>query len=334
MGASGKVDGRAMSTTDGWGMPTAATATPTTSGFCGFGTNDLVFNCGRNGSTETLAWRDTSVAPLLISRTNAGTTGTTVNLLAKLNSSGEAVVTSTSETSGAVGIVLSGAGTSGTAKIAYSGVASCVADNSTTIGNYVILSTGTAGRCRDGGATYPTSGQVLGRWLSAVSAGSTGSVLLFGLGQQGSSSGSGGASQIFWLDRFSDTIYIGPGVTLYAAPGWGEFTAASQDFTFLVLPVGGTLRDLNVNVTGSNSGDGAIGCTIWKASAGNTFFSDSSPTSTGITISVAPSGASGIYSDTTHTYAVTAGEKIQVRCTNSASTGMSILRNISWRMVL
>lgn len=192
MGTAGKLDGRAMPPADGWGIPTAPTVAPTTNGYVAFGSNDLDLFAGRNGATEPLAWRDTSVAPLLISRANASSTGTTANLLAKLNASAQAVLAATSDTTGMLGVVVSGAGTTGTAKIATVGTVACVADNSTTVGNFVIIGTSTAGRCRDGGSTYPTSGQVLGRWLSAVSAGSSGTVLLFGLGQQGVTTGGSG----------------------------------------------------------------------------------------------------------------------------------------------
>lgn len=100
---------------------------------------------------------------------NEGVTGTTANYLAKLTGApSTAVVAGTSDTSGVVGIVVSGAGTTGSALIARSGSASCAFDGATTAGDYVIVSTTAAGKCHDtGAATYPSGNiQVLGRVLS------------------------------------------------------------------------------------------------------------------------------------------------------------------------
>jgi hypothetical protein len=98
---------------------------------------------------------------------NASSTGTTVNKLAKLTGApSTAVIAGTSDTTGIVGIVVSGAGTTGNAEIARSGQASCVFDGATTAGDYVQPSTSVAGDCADVGATAPTSGQIIGRVLS------------------------------------------------------------------------------------------------------------------------------------------------------------------------
>jgi hypothetical protein len=66
------------------------------------------------------------------------------------------------------------------------GVVKCVADNSTAIGNIAIAGTTTAGRCKDSGQTNATgisvSTQVLGKILTAVSAGSAVFIQLYGPG--------------------------------------------------------------------------------------------------------------------------------------------------------
>lgn len=99
---------------------------------------------------------------------NASVTGTTVNRLAKLTGApSTAVITATTDTENAVGVVISGAGTTGTATIAIMGQVSCDFDGSTTAGNYVIISTSTAGKCSDAGSTWPTTGAVYGRVLSS-----------------------------------------------------------------------------------------------------------------------------------------------------------------------
>jgi hypothetical protein len=112
---------------------------------------------------------------------NAASTGTTLNRLAKLTGAGAAVITATTDTSGAIGIVVAGAGTSGSADIAKEGRASCAFDGATTQDDYVAISAVTAGDCSDAGSTFPSSGQVIGRVLS--SNGSAGTyVVLVGIG--------------------------------------------------------------------------------------------------------------------------------------------------------
>lgn len=98
---------------------------------------------------------------------NDTVTGTTVNRLAKLTGApSKALITATSDTENAVGIVTSGAGTTGNATITIIGQASCEFDGATTAGNYFIISATTAGKCHDGGSAFPTSGATYGRVLS------------------------------------------------------------------------------------------------------------------------------------------------------------------------
>jgi len=98
---------------------------------------------------------------------NAGTTGTTINDLAKLSADpATAVNTATTDTQGAVGVVMGGAGTTGNALIATSGTARCAFDNATVAGDYVQISSGVAGACHDVGASYPAGGQVIGQVMS------------------------------------------------------------------------------------------------------------------------------------------------------------------------
>lgn len=127
---------------------------------------------------------------------NAGTTGTTVNALAKLTGApSTAVIAGTSDTSGILGIVVAGAGTAGNAQIARSGQTSCIFDGATTAGDYVQVSTTTGGDCHDTGAsTYPTSGQVLGRVLSTNGSGGTYAMTVYSPGIVASSGGLAGST--------------------------------------------------------------------------------------------------------------------------------------------
>ncbi len=139
---------------------------------------------------------DTTTGALATDIPNASTTGTTLNKLAKLTGApSTAVIASTTDTSGIVGVVVDGSGTSLSAQIARSGQAACAFDGATTAGDYVQISSTIAGDCEDGGAAYPTSGQVLGVVLSTNSTAGTFGMLI-GAGTQ-ASSGSSAVSSVF-----------------------------------------------------------------------------------------------------------------------------------------
>jgi len=110
--------------------------------------------------------------------TNTGA-GTTLGTLTKLNSSG-ALIAAITDTGGVVGIAVAGAGASGTVTIQQSGSLNCVFDNTTTLGDYIQISPTVAGDCHDTGATYPTSGQVIGRVLLTQGIIATAPISLFG----------------------------------------------------------------------------------------------------------------------------------------------------------
>lgn len=107
--------------------------------------------------------------------TNASSTGTVLNKLVKLTGApSTAVRAATTDTTGIIGICLSNCGTSGSALIGYTNTLACVFDGATTAGDYVQISSSTAGDCHDGGAAYPTSGgDILGRVMSTNSGGGT-----------------------------------------------------------------------------------------------------------------------------------------------------------------
>lgn len=114
-----------------------------------------------------------------VSVLNAGTTGTSINTLTKLTGTpSTAVIAATTDTSGIIGITVSGAGTTGSAVIQQSGTALCLFDGATTAGDYVQISATVAGNCHDFGANRPTSGQVIGQVLSTNGGGGAYSILL------------------------------------------------------------------------------------------------------------------------------------------------------------
>jgi hypothetical protein len=133
---------------------------------------------------------DTTAGALATDLPNAATTGTTLNKLAKVTGSpATAIITSTSDTGGVIGVVVDGAGTTLSAQIARGGQASCVFDGATTAGDYVQISSTTAGDCHDGGASYPGIGQVLGRVLSTNASAGTYAMLVAGSEIQAPASG-------------------------------------------------------------------------------------------------------------------------------------------------
>src|SRR5689334_20804174 len=81
-----------------------------------------------NGSREFVAGTGNDIQV-----PNEGVTGTTNNKLAKLSGApSTALITATTDTGGAIGIVRTGAGTSGSANIARMGEVGCVFDGATT----------------------------------------------------------------------------------------------------------------------------------------------------------------------------------------------------------
>jgi len=134
---------------------------------------------------------DTTAGALATDLPNASTTGTTLYKLAKVTGSpATAIIASTSDTAGMVGIVIDGAGTTGNAQIARGGQAPCVFDGATTAGDYVQISSTTPGDCDDAGANYPGTGQVLGRVLSTNAGTGTYVMLVAGPEMQAPSAGS------------------------------------------------------------------------------------------------------------------------------------------------
>ena len=134
---------------------------------------------------------DTTAGAMATDIPNAATTGTTLNKLAKVTGSpATAIIASTSDSNGVIGVVVDGAGTTLSAQIARGGQAPCVFDGATTSGDYVQISSTTAGDCHDAGASYPGTGQVLGRVLSTNASTGTYAMLVAGPEMQAPSAGS------------------------------------------------------------------------------------------------------------------------------------------------
>lgn len=173
----------------GWAACTSNSTSLDCFGFPGFGTitsNALPKTIDATGATTASSLVDDGTTvrsgePVSVEQNqsyaleipNDASTGTTVNKLAKLTSAGAAIIASTTDTDGEIGVVIGAAGKSGNAQIAVSGTAGCVFDGATTAGDFVGISSSTAGDCHDAGATRPLSAQTIGRVLSTNASGGT-----------------------------------------------------------------------------------------------------------------------------------------------------------------
>jgi hypothetical protein len=160
-------------------------------------------------------------ATITVSIANAAA-GTTNGLLAKLTGApSTALTTAITDTGGIIGVVVSGGGATGNALIATDGIAPCTFDASGVVaGHYVQNSTTTAGMCKDGGATYPTSGQVLGIALATVASGSANMVVIPPGNTPTASSGASVAGNNTWTGtnffngaQLYASVRVVPGVT-------------------------------------------------------------------------------------------------------------------------
>lgn len=157
------------------------------------GTTGLAVSTGINPATYaplvSPTFTSASLGTSYLSTTKtAGSTGTTANLLVKIDSSGN-VITATVSDVGILGVAVSTKTSGNSVEIATRGIINCIADNTTVIGNVAIVGTGTAGRCRDSNQTnstgIPPSTQIVGKFLSVASVGNAASLQLYGPGHYG-----------------------------------------------------------------------------------------------------------------------------------------------------
>jgi hypothetical protein len=279
-------------------VPAASNLRPTVNAHLGYDTNSQTLSLGRNGNNAAIALQDVSLQPLAITRPNSGSPGTVLNLLTKFDTLGNAALSGTADIQGVVGVAVSGAGTTGNVTIATIGVANCIADNNATIGNYAGIGTGSPGRCRDLGAAYPKTGQVVGRWLTAPGTGNLGQVLLFGLEHQSSRQ----YSEVAW----GNSADLSGGASACHAPSsntWAPCTEAG----FAVSRAGG-FSALAIHTRNAQPGTGALLCRLRV-----------NDTDTGLTVT-APAGGSASSYVGTGNVTVNNGDIVKVNCTNNASS--------------
>jgi hypothetical protein len=166
--------------------------------------------------------------------------GSTVNLLEVLttvSNASRATDAATSTTSGVVGIAQATVTAGNPVELAVSGKASCAFDGTAvTAGDYVQISSTTAGKCYDAGATAPTTGQIIGFALTSGSASTTQTIRLFDAAVQ---------------------------------PGTGTVTHTAGNLTSGQLIVGNGSNDIKVSdLSGDVTTSGSTATTVGKINGG------------------------------------------------------------------
>jgi len=214
--------GRATAVTTVSVNPFAQVTSPTSNAiYKGQGSSAPVASALADDGTKVTTSEPINLGSQLVSVeiANASSTGTTLNALAKLTGApSTAVIAGTSDTSGVIGVVVGGAGTTSNAQIAVKGQASCIFDGATTAGDYVQISSTVGGDCHDGGSTFPTSGQVVGRVLSTHGSGGTYAMEVFGPEIQASTGGGGSVTAGSYIKVAGSTV---------SAPFLAPFVASS-----------------------------------------------------------------------------------------------------------
>lgn len=153
---------------------------------------------------------------------------TTAGLLIKTATTGNTVSTAALADVGVGGIAITSQTAGQNVEVAVKGVANCVADNTTVIGDILGVGTNTAGRCLDLGQTSSVTVaqglQIIGKALSVATVGNNVLVQVYGQGLYGSGSpaGSNVSSTIC-----SGTVVLGTGALTTGAKGNGSTSACS-----------------------------------------------------------------------------------------------------------
>jgi hypothetical protein len=148
------------------------------------------------------------------------------------------------------------------------GALSCVFDGATTAGDYVQISSTTAGNCHDtGSASYPASGQLIGRVLSTNGAAGTYTIDLFPPEIKAASGGGGGLSS---LNALTGSVSLAPGTYTTVTPA-GQNITVDLNTTTAMTKVADQANGAKVCIDSSGSGT-VYACTTNPLLASGTSF--------------------------------------------------------------
>lgn len=252
---------------------------------------------------------------------NAGSTGTTAKLLSKINSSGAAVIATTTDTAIPVWITLATdatigctAGTTGNACFVSAGQGTCTADaGGITAGHFVINSTATNGRCRDGGATAP-SAYVVGI-AQTTAAGNADSVIQVAsgggsvgpagsTGPSGPTGGTGAAGSTGNANGI--TVYSGlagislTNATVYFPIGGGSIASGTETVVQAKVNAATTFSNFGAQLSVALGSTNTVALTFRKNTTGQT-----------LTCTIADPAVT--CSDTSHSLTVAAGDLVDIQ---------------------
>jgi hypothetical protein len=243
--------------------------------------------------------------PLFAEIANNTTTAPTLSepvVLTTTSGASTATVATTSSTIGVEGICVGNCATSGNAQVAKKGTALCVFDGATTAGDYVQISTGTAGNCHDAGASYPVTKQVIGRVLSTNAAAGTYAMLVYPEGNIGA----GGAMlDAFCLGQVGGTVH-----TYVLAPAAiGAASCNIQTGAEMPMVYACTAQNLYVSLGTATNLAGGLTITLYKGG-----------TSQSLHCNVPMSGTTCSDLSAADDVAFTAGNMWSVRATTTGNT--------------
>lgn len=117
----------------------------------------------------------------------------------------------------------------------------------------------------------------------------------------------GSSSQ--WLGVSLNTDTVPGSSTRYTGPSQGVTLNATENLMEVPIPYGGTAKNLCVNFVNSQPAGGAITITV-----------DLNEVPTTLTVNQAASGFAGVVCDTTHTFSVVAGDRIDFSMVNASGS--------------
>lgn len=242
---------------------------------------------------------------------NDGTTGTTINLLAKAVTTG-CIKAAITDTNIPVWIVTSATATTGSASLTMAGEAACIMDTTTAsgaLGDYVIASVTTAGQCHHQ-AAQPTTAFVIGTLMSdATTSGSTATVLVVSTFTGGSGKGTMFTIQTTGVTlTSSQTTYHGFGATTTSLG-----TAASKAFS---VAAACTASNLRIKTISTQNAGGSLVVSLYDVTGA---------AATTLVATVTAGGTAGWYHDITHSVSLVAENEYAIQFVNNfAGTSASV----------